>query len=219
MKTSLKFTLVSGALLSGLIAGLNAAPDHRAHGDPGRPPERSPSLSVGVGLPSGSFEFAVGNDRFYENRGTFYRRGPEGFVVTRPPRGAVMPHLPPGCVRIYSGDVLYFRFGEIYYRQVPEGYVIVDAPVIERQPPVTTAETYQSVRIGDDEYLVKDGQFFRKTADGLVWQAAPLGAVTKTLPVDAKSIWHQDIEYFESDNVFFRKTPDGYRVVPAPWKS
>ena len=51
-----------------------------------------------------------------------------------------------------------------------------------------------------------------------MWAPAPLGAVTKTLPPDAKSVWYQENEYFECDNVFFKKTPDGYKVIETPWK-
>ena len=40
---------------------------------------------------------------------------------------------------------------------------------------------------------------------------APVGAVTRTLPVDATSVWFQEVEYFECDNVYFRKTPEGYK--------
>ena len=46
---------------------------------------------------------------------------------------------------------------------------------------------------------------------------APHGAITKTLPSDATSVWYQDNEYFECDNVYFRKTPEGYKVVPTPF--
>jgi hypothetical protein len=81
------------------------------------------------------------------------------------------------------------------------------------------AEEYQSVWVGQTEFLFRDGQFFRRTLDGLAWVEAPLGALTKTLPGDARSVWYQDNEYFECDNVFFRKTPDGYKVVAAPWKN
>ena len=47
---------------------------------------------------------------------------------------------------------------------------------------------------------------------------APLGALTKSLPADATSIWYEGTEYFEADHVYFRKTADGYKVVTAPWK-
>ena len=47
---------------------------------------------------------------------------------------------------------------------------------------------------------------------------APYGAISRTLPSEATSVWYQENEYFQSDNVYFRKTPDGYKVVTAPWK-
>jgi hypothetical protein len=151
------------------------------------------------------------------HRGVFYRRGPSGRVVVSAPRGAIVRELPPHYVRIYAGDVVYFRYGDVYYRQVPQGYVVVEPPTVQMPPPMP-AEQSQSVWVGPTEFVFKDGQFFRKTPEGLVWTEAPLGAVTKVLPIDATSIWHQDIEYFECEGVFFRKTPEGYRVVTAPWK-
>jgi hypothetical protein len=96
--------------------------------------------------------------------------------------------------------------------------MVVDAPTaVNMPPPPPPAVEYQSVWVGPTEYLFKDGQFFRKTPEGLVWMEAPLGAVTNTLPSDATSIWYQENEYFECDNVYFRKTPEGYKVVPAPF--
>jgi hypothetical protein len=47
---------------------------------------------------------------------------------------------------------------------------------------------------------------------------APIGALAKSLPPDARSVWYQEVEYFECDEVYFRKTPDGYKVIEAPWK-
>ena len=174
-------------------------------------------LSIGVPFPNGYFELDVGRDHYYVHRGVFYRRGPSGLVVVSAPRGAIVRELPPHYVRIYAGDVVYFRYGDVYYRQVPQGYVVVEPPTVQMPPPMP-AEQSQSVWVGPTEFVFKDGQFFRKTPEGLVWTEAPLGAVTKVLPIDATSIWHQDIEYFECEGVFFRKTPEGYRVVTAPWK-
>jgi hypothetical protein len=116
------------------------------------------------------------------------------------------------------GSTLYYRYGDVYYQPVPDGYVVVDAPPAQSVPPPRPAEDYQSVWVGNQEYLFKDGQFFSKTPDGMVWVAAPLGAVTRDLPSDARSVWYQNVEYFESDEVYFRKTPSGYEVVTAPWK-
>ncbi len=176
-------------------------------------------LSVGVPLPHGYVDVVVGRDHFYTHRGVFYRRGPRGFVVVGAPRGAIIRALPPHCARVYVNNVVYFRFGDVYYQAVPQGYVVVAPPTAVALPPPPPAPEYQSVWVGNTEYLFKDGQFFRRTQDGVVWTEAPIGAVTPTLPADATSVWYQDNEYFECDDVYFRKTPEGYKVVPKPWKN
>jgi hypothetical protein len=180
-------------------------------------PRVSVGVSIGVPLPHGYLDVVVGREHFYSYRGTFYQRGPHGYVVVHAPRGAIVRELPPHCARVYVGRVVYYRYGDVYYQQVPRGYMVVEAPTVGHPPP-PPADEYQSVWVGNTELLFKDGQFFQKTPDGLVWTPAPLGAVTKTLPADATSVWYQDNEYFECDNVYFRKTPEGYKVVPEPWK-
>ncbi|HVU17558.1 MAG TPA: DUF6515 family protein [Candidatus Didemnitutus sp.] len=184
-------------------------------------------LSVGVPLPHGYAEVNVGRDHYYYHRGVFYRPGAHGYYVVHAPRGAIIRDLPPYYSRVYFGGSVYYRYGDVYYQSVPGGYVVVDAPtttvVTSAPPPPPSApapakEDYQSVWMGDTEFLFKDGQFFKRTPDGVVWAPAPLGAITKSLPNDARSVWYQDIEYYEFDEVYFRKTPDGYKVVDAPWK-
>jgi len=120
-------------------------------------------------------------------------------------------------VRVYVGSDIYYRYGDVYYRPYDRGYIVVDAPNVV-VPPTVAAEQYQSVWVGENEFLFRDGQFFRRTAEGMVWMPAPVGAVTKVLPRDAESVWHQEVEYFDCDGVLFKKTPEGYRVVEAPWK-
>ena len=186
-------------------------------------------LSVGVPLPNGYAEVSVGNDRYYYHRGTFYRPGRHGYQVVRAPRGCIVHELPSRYARVYFGGTLYYRYDDVYYQPCPGGYVVVEPPVTvlnvpasasvpATQPQPAKSDDYQSVWVGDVEYQFHDGQFFKKTADGLVWAIAPLGALTKVLPGDARSVWYQDIEYFECDEVYFRKTPDGYKVIEAPWK-
>ncbi|MFA5056997.1 MAG: DUF6515 family protein [Opitutaceae bacterium] len=174
-------------------------------------------VAFGIPLPHGYLDVAVGREHYYAHRGVFYRRGPHGLMVVRAPRGAIIRELPPHCARIYVGNVVYYRYADVYYQAVPQGYAVVDAPAVVNVPPPPPAVEYQSVWVGDAEFLFKDGQFFRKTPDGLVWMEAPLGAITKTLPSDATSVWYQDNEYFECDSVYFRKTPEGYKVVPSPF--
>lgn len=134
-----------------------------------------------------------------------------------------MGELPFGYVRVVIGGVVYYRYDDIFYRRDPMGYIVVNTPVevVSTQEVSTDTEDpltgYESVWVGDTEYLFKGGQFFRKTSEGLVWIEAPIGAITKDLPLGVTTIWYEEIEYFESDGVFFRKTPEGYRVVERPW--
>lgn len=192
------------------VATLGAVPTAQA--------EVRVGVSLGFELPHGYAEVRVGHDHYYEHRGVFYQHGPRGYVVVRAPRGAIVRTLPPRCTRIYIGTSVYYRFGEVYYQPARDGYVVVDQPVAESLPPLKSVEEYQSVWVGTKEYLFKNGQFFTKTSEGMVWVEAPLGAVTKDPPPDAQSVWYQGTEYFESDNVYFQKTRDGYQVVPMPWK-
>lgn len=181
-------------------------------------------VSIGAPIPHGYSRVYVGRDPYYYHRGVFYRPGPRGYYVVHAPRGAVVRVLPPHYSRVYVGSTIYYRYGDVYYRETPGGYVVVDAP--ERVVTTTTTtsapaprpDEHQTIWVGDDEYEFNDGQFFKKTADGLVWAPAPLGAVTPSLPADARSVWYQDVEYFECEDVYFRKTPNGYKVVEAPWR-
>jgi hypothetical protein len=204
----LSLAVLCGALA--LAAALPARADARVN----------VGVSVGFRLPHGAVEVHVGRDRYYTHRGVYYRQGPHGYYVVRAPRGVVVRELPPRYVRIHAGGRVYYRYGDVYYERAPGGYVVVDAPttVVRELPPPTADDGYQSVWVGEKEYKFHDGQFFKPTADGLVWVEAPLGAITRNLPADARSVWHQEIEYFESDDVYFRKTPEGYKVVEAPWK-
>jgi hypothetical protein len=203
--------IAAGALCALAGAAFLAVPEARAA-------DVRVGVSVGVRLPRGYAEVHVGRDRYYVHRGVFYQHGPHGYVVVRAPRGAVVRVLPPYATRIYVGSTVYYRYGDVYYQPAPGGYAVVDAPAMSAPPPLNPSEEYQSVWVGPTEYLFKNGQFFKKTPDGVVWVEAPLGAVTKVLPADAQSVWYQSVEYFESDDVYFRKTPDGYEVVKAPWK-
>lgn len=200
----------TSVLLLTLTGTLTTAPAARADVRVG--------VAIGAELPRGYAEVHVGRDHYYTNRGVFYQRGPRGYVVVHAPRGAVIRTLPPHYTRIYVGSSVYYRYGDVYYQPVRDGYVVVDAPTAQPMPPPRPAEDYQSVWVGKQEYLFKDGQFFTKTPDGMVWVAAPLGAVTRDLPADARSVWYQNEEYFESDEVYFHKTPSGYEVVTPPWK-
>jgi len=211
MKTAPRFFRILFLAAAGAAATATSTLRADSHVDIG--------LSVGIPLPHGYVDVVVGRDHFYSYRGTFYQRGPHGLMVVRAPRGAIIHELPPHCARIYVGNVVYYRYGDVFYQPMRHGYVVVDAPtVVNLPPPPPPAVEYQSVWAGSAEFFFKDGQFFQRTPEGMVWMPAPVGAIAKTLPVDVTSVWYQEVEYFECDNVYFRKTPEGYKVVTKPWK-
>jgi hypothetical protein len=185
-------------------------------------------VSIGGPLPRDHYEVRVGRDHYYYHRGVFYRPGRRGYYVVSAPRGAYIRELPPRYVRVYTRAGVYYRYGDTYYQPSRGGYIVVDAPpqVVTRPigsdappPPPPPNDGYQEIRVGDVEYSFNDGQFFRRTPDGLEWTPAPLGAVIRALPADARTIWYQDQEFFECEEVYFRRTPEGYRVVEAPWRA
>jgi hypothetical protein len=231
------FHLASFRFLALALAGMGAVAGPAARAGQ----QVDVGVSIGVPFRHGYAVVSVGPERYYYHRGVFYRPGRHGYVVVRAPRGAIVRELPPFHSRVYVGNAVYYRYGDVFYQPCPEGFVVVDSPlvvtippstaVVRQAPPATASaaaappapaapvgDDFQTVWVGDVQYQFRDGQFFKKTADGLVWAEAPVGAITKTLPPDARSVWYQDIEYFECDDVYFRKTPEGYKVVLAPWK-
>jgi hypothetical protein len=226
MKNSYFQTFLSTCALIGVVGVVRAQPQHDDrrddhHDQPAAHRVEEHHINQ---LPKDRVEVRVGNDHYFERRGTFYRQGPQGYVVVRPPRGAHIPHLPPHAARVYIGGNFFWRWDNVYYQQVGEDYVVVDPPgVVTASPDAVVAagpaptSDYQSINVGSAQYFFRDGQFFQNTSEGMVWAPAPIGAITPTLPGDAQSVWYQEIEYFDCDGVYFRKTPDGYKVVNAPW--
>ena len=219
MKTSSVNRWGAGFIL-GAVATLAVLPSVRADTRVGI------GISVGdrdrrPGPPRGYAEVRVGAERYYYHRGVYYRPGPHGYAIVRAPRGAIVSVLPPSYSRLYYGNRVYYRYQDVYYVDAPGGYQVVDAPaVVPDSPPLPppVVETEQTVKVGAQEYSYRDGQFFQKTDNGLVWVEAPIGAVTPTLPADAKSIWYKGTEFYEVDEVYFRKQPTGFEVIVAPWK-
>ncbi len=215
--------VVAGAALAAwtpLRADQDRDHDRGRDHDHDRGHDRRVDVSIGIRLPHGYADVVVGREHYYHYRGTFYRPGPHGrLVVIRAPHGAIIRELPPRCVRFNVGPVVYFRFGDIYYRQVPAGFMVVAAPMGPGipPPPPPRAQEFLSVWAGPNECLFKDGQFFQRTPEGLVWMEAPYGALSRTLPEDAVPVWVQNVKYFQSDNVYFRETPQGFQIVPSPF--
>lgn len=152
----------------------------------------------------------VGDVLYYRANDIYYRPYEDGYVVVDAP--------------VYTNTRVIER-----RVAVPADSTVVVDPNQEIGAPATNApaaapsapypDQFQVVWLGDVQYQYDKGQFFRKTAEGLVWSEPPYGAMAKKLPPDAKSVWYEQNEFWTVDGVFFRKTPDGYKVVEQPWQS
>ncbi len=231
MKTQLLYKCASliGALALTTVTPLSLSAARNSPQPHQHKVQRGPIIGAYIGIqpPAGSISIQVGNLSFRYTNGVYYKHTKHGYVVTPAPRGAIIHSLPPGHSRIVHNGYVYYRYSNVYYRQAPNGYIVVEPPVsvVPQSSTVTTASTSApisaecSVWLAEQELLLRNGQFFRNTPEGLVWVESPVGAITKSLPETADVIWHKDIEYFDVDGVLFRKTPDGYKVVSPPWET
>ncbi|MDQ8197997.1 DUF6515 family protein [Pelagicoccus enzymogenes] len=223
MNTKLTRHLCFAALLASFAFTPIALPEAKAE------TRISIGANIGFRLPKGAVNVSVGDHRYHYHEGRYYRKTPRGYVTVRAPRGAAIKRLPHGYTRVIIGGRTYFRHENVYYVRSSNRYIVVDEPkvvVVE-----TEAESSEVVAVekqnapytvwidGERELVMKNGQFFRNSPQGLVWVALPVGAIAKELPSDFTSIWYQEIEYYEKDGVHFQKTPDGYRIILPPWET
>jgi len=226
--------------------GDNRQPDNRPSQPPSKQPPQvsrpapAPAPAARPPAPKNYTQVRYNNTNYYTHRGVYYQSTPKGYVVVRPPVGIRVTSLPLGFARVILNGLLYYRYNDIYYQAVTGGgYVVVNTPpgvvVAAQQPPVVVVQqqqpnvvvapapaavnsSYQPIMVGNVQYMFRDGQFFQQVSDGsLVWTAAPVGALTPSLPADATSVWYQNTEYLDCDGVYFLKTPYGYQVVNPPW--
>lgn len=124
-------------------------------------------------LPKGHWSVRQGHSNYFYHRGTFYRRGPSGYVVVKAPVGAVVLGLPFGYHRFFLGGGLYFTFGGVYYRRVPAGYVVVEPPrEVVVQPPAPVVEeplvAGDQVKVSAEQLNVRLGPGLDRTVVGQV---------------------------------------------------
>jgi len=79
-------------------------------------------------LPAAFLSISVAGALFYYHMGTYYRRGPNGYIVVSPPRGAVITSLPPGYSAIVHNGITYYVYGGVYYLPNETGFVVVSDP-------------------------------------------------------------------------------------------
>lgn len=218
MKTILARKLCLAALLATLALSPALIPETQARSTV------SIGANIGVRLPNGAVTISVGDQPYHYHDGHYFKKTPRGYVTVRAPRGAALRKLPRGYSKVVIAGRTYYRNGSIYYIRSSDRYIVVDKPepvVIEKEDATSASPESSPFTVwlnGERELILKNGQFFRNSPQGLIWVALPVGATAKTLPSDCISVWYQEIEYFEKDGVHFKKTPDGYQVILPPWE-
>jgi hypothetical protein len=204
-----------------------------------KPPVHHPGNIVRE-LPPGYRPVDIHGARFFERGGVYFKPAPGGYMVVDAPMqgaivltptiGTIALSLPIGAVNVRIGGTVYYRAGNVFYRRAPQGYVVIERPanvVVVESPPVTPliveapkpsafGNEPLSVWVGDQEYFMLKGAFYRKTPAGLKPVQAPLGAVLAVLPLGCITLWIDNNDYAYCNSVFYRKTPVGYAVVSPP---
>jgi hypothetical protein len=93
-------------------------------------------------LPSDRIIVPFHNERFYFDRGVWYRPSGSRFVVVAPPIGLSISILPPFYTTLWVGGVPYYYADGVYYnwRPVERRYIVVEPPretEITRLPPAS----------------------------------------------------------------------------------
>ena len=220
MKNYIYRAVFSIIVLGGLVLG---SPSMVAKG----PGKEHSKASIKLSLPNGAISVAVGKEKFHYHKGVYYKKTPRGYQSVKGPRGAVIRSLPRGYVRVVHKGKTYYRFNGVYYQNTPGGFIIVSDPtpttMVAPTEPVVTGTLIEEVDSftvwrDNEEFLFKEGQFFKSTPNGLVWVEPPYDSVSSMLPTGSVSVWYQENEYYDSDGVYFKKTPVGYKVIPPPWE-
>jgi hypothetical protein len=93
-------------------------------------------------LPRGHIRIRHRGARYFFHGGVFYRPALPGYVVVRPPIGALVATLPVGFTIAWIAGLKYYCYGGAFYRSAPRGYVVVEAPadVVVAEEPLPVAE-------------------------------------------------------------------------------
>ncbi|WP_299582201.1 DUF6515 family protein [uncultured Microbulbifer sp.] len=107
---------------------------HYRHGHRGHRPHWRPA-HYGYGyrwrhLPQNIVSVSIGAAGFYYSEGIFYRPASHGYVVTRPPHGAIVHSLPASALTVVVGGYNYYVAYDTYYQwdQARRGYRVVPNP-------------------------------------------------------------------------------------------
>ena len=72
------------------------------------------------------------------------------------------------------------------------------------------------IRMGQHEYYVHRGHFYRRDPRGFLSVSTPVGALVASLPGGFLSVSIGGVNYWQGDGVYFRRAARGFVVVPPP---
>jgi len=72
------------------------------------------------------------------------------------------------------------------------------------------------VRVGPDQYIYREGVYYRREPKGFEVVRPPRGAVIHHLPLGFQILMIAGVTYFLFAGVYYQKTPSGYVVVDVP---
>jgi hypothetical protein len=90
---------------------------------------KNPQLVKQESLPKDRDEIIIGEDQYYADHGVFYKKHPEGYKISKAPKGAHVKHVPDGMRRVRRHDRDYFVFYHTWYiyDDVERVYIVVDS--------------------------------------------------------------------------------------------
>jgi hypothetical protein len=129
-------------------------------------------------LPAGHLVIAHGPNRFYYQAGVWWRPGPAGFVVVRPPIGLVIPVLPPAYTTVWIGGAPYYYANDVYYASAPGGYVVAEPPMnapAVQAPPAQAAQAPGGAPSGGTWYYCESSKTYYPYASECKegWRSVP----------------------------------------------
>lgn len=175
-------------------------------------------------LPPAHLTLNHSGDRYYFHHGSWYRPGPVGYVVVRPPIGIFVPALPPFFTTVWVGSSLYYYANDVFYRPVVGGYTVAvppaDAVVVAEAPAPGSSDTAGPYAEGTWYYCESAGDYYpyvTECAEG--WQPVPavppdLVAQGASVPSYPEGTWY----YCEAARDYYpyvAECPQGWRPVPA----
>ena len=118
----------------------------------------TPGMIIGT-LPSDYSQIYVGGVPYFYDQGVYYQQNPAGYVVVKPPLGAVVAQVPPGAEALPVNGTIYYYAAGTFYVQQPQGFVVVPPPLgitVTELPPGATPVTLNGV-----VYYQADGVYFQ----------------------------------------------------------